>query len=92
MAVLRVAHAPGWRWSVHSAPEAGATRCPAWHVGVVTRGRLAVETADGCRYEAASGDAVAIAPGHDAWTVGDEPAVLVQVGEGEELRGRLDSS
>jgi hypothetical protein len=80
--VLRIAHAPGWRWSEHSGPESGLARCPNAHVGVITGGSMMVELADGTLYEAVAGDAVAIAPGHDAWTVGDEPAVLVQVDEG----------
>lgn len=80
--VLRVSHAPGWRWSEHTAPEVGAERCPGTHVGVMVAGRMAVEEADGARYEAGAGDAVVIGPGHDAWTVGEEPAVLVQFDEG----------
>lgn len=86
--VLRIAHAPGWRWSKHSAPEHGLGRCANVHVGVMTGGQMMVELEDGTVYEVAAGDAVAIPPGHDAWTVGDEPAVLVQVDEGEPARAR----
>ncbi|MFQ5426310.1 MAG: cupin domain-containing protein [Gaiellales bacterium] len=75
----RVTHAPGWRWSVHSSPEVGEPRCPKTHVGLVTAGRLWVEPADGEGFEATSGDLVVILPGHDAWTVGDHPAVLVEI-------------
>jgi quercetin dioxygenase-like cupin family protein len=90
MAVLRVTHAPGWRWSVHSAVEAGAERCPGTHVGVMTAGEMAVQEADGEAYVLRAGDPVAIAPGHDAWTVGDEAAVLVQFDEGESARRRFE--
>ena len=34
---------------------------------------------NGCTFEYAAPAAVAIEPGHDAWVVGDEPAVLVEV-------------
>jgi hypothetical protein len=78
--VQRVSHAPRWRWSEHSAAEAGVPRCPNTHLGVIVSGVLHVEPAEGEGYDAGPGDAVAIAPGHDAWTVGDEPAVLVQFG------------
>jgi hypothetical protein len=80
--VMRVSHAPRWRWSEHSAAEAGAPRCPNTHLGVMVSGVLHVELADSSSYDARPGDAVAILPGHDAWTVGDEPAVLVQFGDG----------
>jgi hypothetical protein len=88
--VLRVSHAPGWRWSLHTAPEVGVDRCPAYHVGVLVAGELAVEEADGTSYVARPGDPLAILPGHDAWTVGDEPAVLVQLDEGESAGRRFD--
>ena len=89
MPVLRVSHAPGWTWSQHSAPEAGAERCPAFHVGAMLSGELAVEEADGTTYVARPGDALAIQPGHVAWTVGDEPAVFIQLDEGESAGRRF---
>lgn len=77
--VKRVAHAPGWRWTEHSSAEVGEDRCPRRHVGVIVRGRMRVEDADGRGFEAGEGDVVAIEPGHDAWTVGDEPSVLIEL-------------
>jgi hypothetical protein len=89
MPVLRSTHPPGWRWSEHTGPELGLERCPATHVGVITSGRLNVLEADGSSFEAGPGDVVAIRPGHDAWTVGDEPAVLVQFDEGDSALRRF---
>jgi quercetin dioxygenase-like cupin family protein len=89
MPVLRVSHAPGWRWSRHSAPEAGVDRCPAVHVCVMIAGELAVEEADGTSYVLRAGDPAVIPPGHDAWTVGAEAAVLVQFDEGDSARRRF---
>jgi hypothetical protein len=37
--------------------------------------------ANGSEGECGPGDAVYIAPGHDAWTVGDEACVLVDFGQ-----------
>jgi hypothetical protein len=37
-----------------------------------------VEHEDGTTGEATAGDVYRIAPGHDAWVVGDEPVVLVE--------------
>ena len=92
VAVLRVSHAPGWRWSLHSGPEAGLDRCPAVHVGVMIAGALAVEEADGTSYVLRAGDPAVILPGHDAWTVGPEAAVLVQFDEGDSARHRFGVS
>ncbi len=36
---------------------------------------------DGSEAEAGPGDAFALAPGHDAWVVGDEPCVALDFGE-----------
>jgi hypothetical protein len=76
-AVSRVVHEPGWRWKTDVAPLTGADRCPKTHRGYVVSGRLRIVTADGEEGEAGPGDVVHIAPGHDAWVVGDEPCVLV---------------
>lgn len=86
--VARVSHAPGWRWTEHSADEAGTDICTNIHVGVMIAGRMMVQLLDGTEYEAIAGDALAIAAGHDAWTLGDVPAVLVQFDEGESARAR----
>jgi len=39
---------------------------------------MRVEDADGNVFDAIEGDVVVIEPGHDAWTLGDEPAILVE--------------
>jgi hypothetical protein len=41
-------------------------------------GRLYVTHEDGGEGDVQPGDVYRIAPGHDAWVVGDEPAVLVE--------------
>jgi len=46
----------------------------------VLSGRLRVETSRGEQGEIGPGDVAAIEPGHDAWTVGDEPCVAVDFG------------
>ena len=69
----------GFRWSRDMAPVVGTDRCRYAHVGFLLRGGIAGEYADGCTFEYAAPAAVAIEPGHDAWVVGDEPAVLVEV-------------
>lgn len=87
--LLRITHDPGWRWTEHRAPLAGTARCQALHVGVMLGGTLAVEDGSGL-WEACAGDVVVIRPDHDAWTVGDEPAVLLQVGDGPAAAALFD--
>jgi len=70
---------PGWRWSEHIKPIAGTESCQSLHTGYVLSGRMKVVMDDGAEAEVGPGDAFVISPGHDAWTVGDEACVLVDV-------------
>jgi len=70
---------PGWRWSQHVKPLAGTDSCQAAHLGYVLSGRMKIVMNDGAETELGPGDAFNIAPGHDAWTVGDEACVMVDV-------------
>ena len=71
---------PGWRWSEHVKPLAGTESCQVQHVGYVLSGRMKVVGDDGSAIEVKPGDAFVMPPGHDAWTVGEEPCVLVDFG------------
>ncbi len=68
---------PGWRWSEHVKPIAGTDSCQAPHMGYVLAGRMKIVMDDGSEGEVGPGDVGVIPPGHDAWTVGDEPCVMV---------------
>ena len=70
---------PGWRWSVDVKPIAGTESCQVAHIGYVLAGRMRVELDDGRVAEIGPGDGFTCPPGHDAWTIGDEPCVLVDV-------------
>ncbi|ABS25841.1 cupin domain-containing protein [Anaeromyxobacter sp. Fw109-5] len=70
---------PGWRWSTHVKPIAGTRSCQAAHSGYVVSGRMHLVMDDGEEAEMAAGDYVTIPPGHDAWTVGDEACVIIDV-------------
>jgi quercetin dioxygenase-like cupin family protein len=75
----RATFQPGFRWSRHARPVAGTDLCQATHTGVIVSGRQVVEMADGSRAELGPGDAFVIGPGHDAWVIGDEPCVSIDV-------------
>ena len=75
---------PGWRWSEHIKPIAQTDTCEFPHAGYVLSGRLHVAMDDGTELEAGAGDVIVIAPGHDAWVVGDEPCVFYDLGTADD--------
>ena len=74
----RLAFERGWKWSECLKPVAGTESCQIRHVGVMQSGRLVVKHDDGTEVEVGAGRAYVIEPGHDAWVVGDEPAVAFE--------------
>jgi quercetin dioxygenase-like cupin family protein len=68
---------PGWRWSEHVKPIAGTDSCQVEHIGYVLDGRMKVVMDGGDEIEVGPGDVFRMPPGHDAWTVGEEPCVLL---------------
>jgi ethanolamine utilization protein EutQ (cupin superfamily) len=75
--VGRARFEPGWRWSECVKPIAGTESCEAAHLGYVVSGHMHVKMDDGAEADAGPGDLFNIAPGHDAWIVGDEPCVVI---------------
>jgi quercetin dioxygenase-like cupin family protein len=75
--VGRATFQPGWKWSEHVKPIAGTDSCQAAHVGYVVSGRQKVLMDDGTELEIGPGDVVSIPPGHDGWTIGEEPCVVL---------------
>ncbi len=69
----------GWRWSKDVKPIAKTDSCRAHHVGYVISGRMQGVLDDGTKWAIKSGDAVDIPPGHDAWVVGNEPCVMIDI-------------
>ena len=74
----RTMHEPGWRWSTHIQPIVGGEWCQSRHVGMVISGRMHVVTNDGDDFDVGPNDVIDVAPGHDAWVLGDEPVVQVE--------------
>jgi quercetin dioxygenase-like cupin family protein len=81
--VARYVFEPGWRFTEHF----DANGCPAPHAAYVASGRLRILMDDGTEAEAGPGTVVTITPGHDAWTVGDEPCVFIDFGQSVDLEG-----
>lgn len=79
-AVMRGVFEPGWKWSTDIAPIAGTKSCQAAHIGYIVSGRMRIRMDDGSEDEVGPGDFMRIAPGHDAWVVGNEACVVVDFG------------
>jgi quercetin dioxygenase-like cupin family protein len=73
----RATFEPGWRWSEHVKPIAGTDSCQVAHFQYHVSGQVAVRMDDGTELVAGPGDVTSLPSGHDAWVVGDEPAVVV---------------
>ena len=71
---------PGWTWSGDIKPIAQTDSCQAPHLLYCISGRMGIRMGDGTEGEIGPGDVASIAPGHDAWVVGDEPCIAVDFG------------
>jgi class 3 adenylate cyclase len=69
--------APGWRWSKDTKPDIGGEWCEAHHVGLTLSGRWGAVMKDGRTIEFRPGDVFNVPPGHDSWTIGEEPYVTL---------------
>jgi hypothetical protein len=68
---------PGWRWSNSVKPIANTPSCEAAHFQYHVAGVLRVRMDDGTEFDCKPGDVSTLPPGHDAWVIGNEPAVIV---------------
>jgi class 3 adenylate cyclase len=78
LTVGRIVQQPGWRWSTHVRPHVGGEWCQARHVGFVVSGHFGVLFSDGTTMEFGPDDVHEIPPGHDGYTIGDEPCVVIE--------------
>ena len=76
--VGRFTFEPGWKWSECIKPVVKTDSCQAEHLGTVISGRLRIVHNDGTQVDVSAGDAYFIAPGHDAWVLGDEQFVGIE--------------
>lgn len=70
---------PGWKWSTCVKPIAKTESCEASHLQYHVSGRIRVRMDDGSEDEFGPGDVSLLPPGHDAWVVGDEPVVVIDI-------------
>lgn len=70
---------PGWKWSTCVKPLVKTRSCEAPHLQYHVAGRLHVVMDNGDEAEFGAGDISSLPPGHDAWVVGNEPVVIVDI-------------
>jgi len=70
---------PGWKWSESVKPIVNTKSCEAPHTQYLVSGRLKVKMDDGTEKEFGPGDVSIIPPGHDAWVVGNDPVVAIDI-------------
>jgi hypothetical protein len=75
--VFRAIYEPGWKWSESLQPMMNTKSCEAPHFIYHVSGVLKVLMDDGDELECGPGDVSLLPSGHDAWVIGDEPAVVV---------------
>lgn len=75
--LLRGVFEPGWRWSQDVKPIAKTDSCQVRHLGYTISGAMTVRMDDGTETTIRAGDLFDLAPGHDAWVIGDEPCIMV---------------
>ena len=76
-AIGRAIFEPGWRWATSVQPIAKTRSCEAPHFQYHVSGVLRIRMDDGQEFDCGPGDVSALPSGHDAWVVGDAPAIVI---------------
>ena len=84
VSVTRVTFDVGAKWSNDLKDYAGADSCRLPHVALVLSGTLRVVMDDGSQQDFSKNDIMLLPPGHDAWSVGNEPCVFVEFSHGND--------
>src|SRR3954452_9528848 len=85
VSVTEVTFAVGARWSTYLKPDVGTESCELPHVALVLSGTLHVVMDDGSEDDVGPHQVMLLPPGHDAWSVGDEPCTFVEFSRGNDL-------
>ena len=75
--VGRAVFEPGWKWSTSVQPLVKTRSCEAPHFQYHVSGILRIKMDDGAEFDCRPGDVSLLPSGHDAWVIGNEPAVVV---------------
>ena len=81
----------GWRWSTHIGPIAGTGSCQVAHRGIVISGHMRIEMDSGETIDLVPGLVHIVPAGHDAFVIGDEPVVMIDISTTSVEYGRPSS-
>lgn len=84
LTIGRAIFEPGWKWSTSLQPLVNTKSCEAPHFQYHIQGVLHIKMDDGKVFECHPGDVSLLPSGHDAWVVGNEPAIVI------DFQGMLD--
>lgn len=87
LSATRVTFGVGARWSEDLKEYAGTESCELPHVALVLSGTLHVVMDDGSAEDFSKNQVMLLPPGHDAWSVGNEPCVFVEFSRGNDYYG-----
>ena len=77
--IQKVTAEPGWTWSKHLKSVVKTESCEKHHLVYVISGTLGARMNDGKEEEFGPGELGVVPPGHDGFTVGNEPAVWLEI-------------
>jgi hypothetical protein len=89
VAVTQVTFDVGARWSADLKDQAGTDSCELPHVALVLEGTLHAVMDDGSEEDFSAGQVMMLPPGHDAWSVGDQPCTFVEFSRGNDYYAGL---
>jgi hypothetical protein len=75
----RATFQPGWKWSTSVKPLVKTKSCEVPHLQYHVSGRLHVVMDDGTEIDFGPGDVGLVPPGHDAWVLGNEAVVIIDI-------------
>lgn len=78
--ITKIEFEPGFRWTEHIRPLVSTDLCEKLHLIYQLSGSTGARMKDGTEVEFGPGSLVLVPPGHDGWTVGDEPSVFLDFG------------
>ena len=75
--IQKVTAEPGWTWSKHLKSVVKTESCEKHHLVYVISGTLGARMNDGKEEEFGPGELGVVPPGHDGFTVGNKPTLLL---------------
>lgn len=82
VSATKVTFDAGAQWSKDLKDYAKTDSCALPHVAYVLSGAIKIRMDDGSEELFEKGDIMMLPPGHDAWTVGNEPCVFIEFSQG----------